>query len=458
MENRHAMPGGLRVQALVGISILLAVALGSTGIVVERVVARTMQQHRSERAYELAQVIASGRWTDESLESLVSGEATDGVRIVREGESTDFGAFPPRHEVVQSGGVVGVGNSDELRVEVVVLGERLEQDRASARALIWSFLSVGFIAILAFAYAMFTFLVIRPLRAIGVATERASSGDLASPISILPRNEFGQVGKSFNRMLVLLDRRRDEVEKSLAELREANAQLRSAQESLIRSEKLASVGQLAAGVAHEVGNPLAAASGYAELLGDESMDPAERAEVLQRLGAQLDRIQSIIRGLLDFSRDEPAVRVGRVDPFRVARASLELVEGVSDARGVAFEVDVSKETPAVRASESHLEQVLVNLLMNAVDATSGVDGGCVSLRATWDEEQVRISVEDNGSGIAEDVKARIFDPFFTTKEPGQGTGLGLAICARIVESFGGDLILVSTDPTRFEVVLHREDL
>ena len=297
-------------------------------------------------------------------------------------------------------------------------------------------------------------LVSKPLSEAVAAAEAIAGGDLTRRVPPGATSELAALGESFNRMTdTLLEERAQ----------------------LVHAEKLASVGRLAAGVAHEIGNPLGAINGYAHILKTHlSPDAREGAtmalEGLERESARIDRI---VRGLLDYARPRSA-RGGVIDASEVVRSSVRLLEDQGALRRSVIELNAAGEA-MITADRFELEQVFVNLLLNAVDA-SGV-GGHINVRCStssraallaasprratdpWNSmtrvsapgrpradrwldsatthDVVEIVVEDSGPGVPEAEADRVFDPFYTTKEPGQGTGLGLAIVARIVENLGG---------------------
>jgi signal transduction histidine kinase len=235
-------------------------------------------------------------------------------------------------------------------------------------------------------------------------------------------------------------------------------------EQLIRTEKLASVGQLAAGVAHEIGNPLAAVLGYVDILradaagdGPPLMTGAERRDALERVKAETQRINKIIQDLLAYSR--PTKEEAEVtDPRKVLQSAQALLTPQARFRGVKIRVQDPVSTvgetvagrtgdrswPRVLASTGRLNQVFLNLLLNAADAMDGQ--GVVTVACERLMDKVRIRFRDEGPGISGDMARKIFDPFFTTKAPGQGTGLGLSISRSIVEANHGTLELIPTEP------------
>jgi signal transduction histidine kinase len=255
----------------------------------------------------------------------------------------------------------------------------------------------------------------------------------AEGVATLPRAAL-----AFERVAAELDEERARLAAKVDELTRANRALADARESLLRSEKLATVGRLAAGLAHEVGNPLGAISGYVELARarlPREHDP-ELADSLSRIAAAAARIDRTVRDLLDFARPAEVAVV----PLRLEAAvdaSLRLARVQSRFKGVEVELALAPGLPRVLADEHRLAQVLLNLLLNAGDAMGGA--GRVRIAAAAGDGRVTLSLADDGPGIRAEDLPRVFDPFFTTKDPGSGTGLGLAICHRLMESFGGEI-------------------
>jgi signal transduction histidine kinase len=278
---------------------------------------------------------------------------------------------------------------------------------------------------------LLTRLVTRPLDALVGATAAVAAGEFAQRAPPAATRELDRLATSVNAM---------------------TERLLDAQGALVRAEKLASVGRLAAGVAHEIGNPLAAAGGYVEVLRRQGADP----EIVAALEREHGRMDGIVRTLLDYARPR-AERHERVDVARLARSVVELLERQGVLRDLGFATDVRDDTPAVTGDRAALEQVLVNLLLNAADAAGA--GGRVRLTvAPGPRGEATVVVADSGPGVPPEDAGRIFDPFFTTKDPGRGTGLGLAIVARTVEDHGGS-IAVARGPeggAAFTVVLPAE--
>ncbi len=242
---------------------------------------------------------------------------------------------------------------------------------------------------------------------------------------------------AFERIAAALEQERRRLAAKVEELTRAGRALDDAQASLVRSERLATVGRLASGLAHEIGNPLGAISGYVEIARGRlprDADP-ELAGAVNRIAEAAARIDRTLRDLLDFARPAPP----RLAPLALA-AAVEAAVRLARVQPRFRQVEVTSTLPAglrVLADEHQLGQVLLNLLLNAADAMGGA--GRVTLSASQEGEAVELAVADAGPGIAAEHLPRLFEPFFTTKEPGEGTGLGLAISHRIVESLGGAL-------------------
>ena len=223
------------------------------------------------------------------------------------------------------------------------------------------------------------------------------------------------------------------------------SEVRSLAGQLLRAEKLATIGVLAAGIAHEIGTPLGVVRGRAEYILGKLGPGHTQAQGLQVIVDQIDRVSRTIRQLLDFARVKPAsVRTVQVAP--VARAVAELLRFEAERRKVEVTVEMPDDLPPVMADPDQLQQVFVNLAMNALDAceagghvkmVAGSDGGAPEGPGGW--HRVRIEVIDDGCGIPEENRLQIFDPFFTTKKRGQGTGLGLTMAADIARNHGADI-------------------
>jgi two-component system NtrC family sensor kinase len=226
-------------------------------------------------------------------------------------------------------------------------------------------------------------------------------------------------------------------------------ELKIAQDELLHASKMAVVGQIASGVAHEINNPLAVISGYAESLtgrmaAGQAPEPGEVANVLRIISAQADRCQEITQSVLNFARRQ-AMSIELVEISKVVAMASELAFHKGRGREVVIVTDIAPGLPPVITDPHMIEQILLNLISNAVDAV-GAEGRVV-VSARTDAGSVVVSVADNGPGIPSETQKKIFTPFFTTKPMGEGTGLGLAICRQLAERLHAQLAVTSA-PSR----------
>ncbi len=288
-------------------------------------------------------------------------------------------------------------------------------------------------------------LIALPLSRLINSMKQVERGDLATRASEITCREMVELTGQFNQMTSALEAKSHEIARRVNELESAYSELERARDETIQSEKLAGVGRLAAGIAHEVGNPLAAMTGFAELLEDDSLDSETRRDLLKRIQSDLARTDRIIRGLLDYARPG---RKGEIlfEVSQVVSQSIALCRG----RRLFDRVEVnytSTSNGACRGDPGQIEQIIVNLMLNAVDAMNGSGRLDVSVRDSADRRSVEIRVKDSGTGIRKEDLLKVFDPFFTTKEPGKGTGLGLAVSSRIAGAHGGTLEVEATAPS-----------
>jgi signal transduction histidine kinase len=300
------------------------------------------------------------------------------------------------------------------------------------------------------------------VEAVTRASERLSEGRWSVEAPVRGGAEVARLGVSFNEMARQLRKERLALEQRLHELENTTAELASAQDQVVRSARLASVGRLSAGVAHEIGNPLSAILGLLEIVQGGELDEAEQREFLSRIQAETERIQKIIRDLLDFARQgssehEQQDAERTCDVREVVEDAVRLVAPQKDLRGVTIERRFADDAPWVRAVPDRLTQVVLNLLLNAADAIEGDGAIYVEVYRTGGEErpELLLAVEDTGPGIDPEVLEHLFEPFVTTKPTGYGTGLGLAVCYTIVERLGGSMHACNAERggARFEIRL-----
>jgi two-component system, NtrC family, sensor kinase len=311
-------------------------------------------------------------------------------------------------------------------------------------------LSAAVVVLAALLYLFGRAEVVEPVAALVEGTRRVARDELDLEIRVHSRGELGVLAASFNEMTRALRRLEDELAGVMDglehEVEARTADLKAAHETLLRAEKLSSLGKLSASIAHEINNPLAGILTFAKLvsrtLAEGTPDDAKRAALQRNLALverETQRCSAIVRNLLDFTRDRP-MKPGALDPRRAVDEALSLVENQAQTQGITIERDLGP-VPDVLADFGQLRQAFLNVALNACEAMGSSGRLRVVTRAL--DDAVEIAFADTGPGIPPERLASIFDPFFTTKE--KGTGLGLSVVYGIVERHGGT-IEVRSDP------------
>lgn len=285
------------------------------------------------------------------------------------------------------------------------------------------------VALLLFAVAAIASLVFarrlsKPLEELTEAAEKVGQGQFEVSVESTSGDEIGTLSRSFNRMT--------------DELRERDAKLAGANAALVQSEKLAAFGQLGAGIAHEVKNPLAGILGHAQLTLRKLDEDSPVKKNLKVIETETRRCTEIISNLLQFARQES----GKMEPTDVnvvVEAALRIVDHQLGVNNVRISKELAADLPSCQANANQLQQAIMNFAINAQQAM-GSDGGSLVVRTRrGDAGAVIIEVEDDGPGVPEDVRGKIFEPFFSTKPAGQGTGLGLSVTYGIIKDHGGEV-------------------
>jgi signal transduction histidine kinase len=336
-----------------------------------------------------------------------------------------------------------------VRIDAVREGLR------QTRLLVWFYLGLNVLVLVVFGNFLLSRIVIKPIKRLVKMADHFEESDLLSIRVKSEKNEIAHLTMALNRMVKRLSEHKERLEAHIRSLETANLALTQAKEEVLRSEKLSSLGRLAAGVAHEVGNPMGAVLGYTNLLMEHVTDDEKARDYLQRIETEVRRIDGIVRELLDFSRPKPS-EPAPVDVNSLVSESASFLSYKKLMASIQVETRLEDGIGMVWADADQLKQVLVNLMLNAVDAIEGKGVLEIATRGPLPEKEetasegssrgfVEIAVSDTGKGISTEDVNKIFDPFYTTKPPGEGTGLGLAISLRIVEAFGGTIHVESTE-------------
>ncbi len=348
------------------------------------------------------------------------------------------------------------------KIEFTVPLDEINEDMAAARRFLLFYALLDSIIIVGFGAFFLSRSIIGPIKKLDQAATRIAHGALGERANITVDNEIGSLAGNFN---LMADRIEDEI-KSLERL---NQELVNTQEELLRSSTLAVVGRLAAGIAHEVGNPLGAVRGYIDILSKGPLDKDEERDILERCGREVSRIDLIVREFLEVAR--PSKKAPDVvDVNRLVEETLSTLSVHADFEGVAAVTSFKEPLPPVVIDERKLRQVFINLLLNAahsMDSVSGfktvdIETGTERREASTERPRRRrddprlsagpdahsgtrdfvyIRFADHGVGINEDSAKQIFEPFYTTKGVGRGTGLGLFVSRSIIKTYGGEITL-----------------
>ncbi|MEW6050054.1 MAG: ATP-binding protein [Candidatus Zixiibacteriota bacterium] len=315
--------------------------------------------------------------------------------------------------------------------------------------------------------------VTKPITALVEATDQISRGDLSRRVEVKRNDEIGHLAETFNKMIGSLKQSRDEIEAYNRNLEqkiiERTRQLEETQAQLVQSEKMSAIGQLAAGVAHELNNPLGGILGYAqftlEKLQKNVPEKTTAKEIqsyvryLTDIETQSRRCKTIVQNLLRFSRSSRTVDFEEVDVNRAIEDTVTFVEHQLHLNQIELEVTLAPDLPLIQGNTGQLQQVFTNLIINAMHASP--PNSVISVISRYSRAigefggAVEVLVGDHGCGIKEEHLKRIFEPFFTTKDVGKGTGLGLSVSYGIVKDHGGEIAVTSKpgEGSTFTVVL-----
>lgn len=326
--------------------------------------------------------------------------------------------------------IAGAGRIDTMGLTVVT---RISANTAyfTARQLLDNLVTFGLVVVLlaALGGVALSRRITRPLERLSNAVHKIGKGDFNVNVDINSHDEIGQLSNSFNEMV--------------EELNEREQSLQKTQFALVQSEKMAAIGTLTAGLAHEVKNPLSAVLGYAQLAKRKLPESSGLHDHLDTIESETRRCNDIIGNLMQFSRQEKGEFI-EICANEVVEKTVGIVDHQLSLENVRIETNLLEEMPTILGNPNQLQQVIMNLAINAQQAM-GEEGGIVSIKTDVKDDSVLIVVDDTGPGIDQDVADKIFEPFYTTKPAGQGTGLGLSVTYGIVLDHGGEISIGATD-------------
>lgn len=354
---------------------------------------------------------------------------------------------------------VGKTSKADGNLEFMVPLADIREDMSGVRRFLIFYALVDSVIIIGFGGYYLSRRIVRPVKELKEAATRIAGGALGERAGVEVDNEIGSLARSFNVMA-------ERLESQIKTLERVNLELVSTQDELLRSKTLAAVGGLAAGLAHEIGNPLGAVTGYMELLKRGGLERDDFQEILKRATREIMRIDTLLKEFLVMSRP-PQKPTVPVDVNNLIEDTLRTVAVREDFSGVDIKTDLADTLPHVPMEEGKLRQVFMNLLINAAQSMGdSPDEKVIEVRSRVSTEKtpaetaprrrkddppgpppgeeitresVVVCISDRGAGISEDHADKVFEPFFTTKEVGRGTGLGLFVSRTIVKAYGGDV-------------------
>ena len=437
--------GALMVVAFVPLGLAVSDLARASQIVARRqaviAVAHAIATHEADRSRAPEDTLAAhlGEAGIDALAVVKNGAivASAGERLV----SSDLGK--PGTSRAEAGMIVASAEAGD----VTVVARAPASDGSGVAPivrLVSLYVSLFAAVVLIFMYFTLTRVLVRPLEALVAATGKVARGARSLALPKQGPRELDEVAASVETMAAKLMADEETLRAKVDELTQTTKQLVEAQTQVVRSERMASVGRLAAGVAHEIGNPISAILGMEDLLLDETTTPEESRDYVVRMKKETERIHTILRDLLDFARPEESPdSTGQLTPANVKKTVEEvaaLAKPQKAFRDVVLEIDVPADLSA-RIPTARLTQVLLNLFLNAGAALAKKKDARVAVRARKDADEIVVEVEDNGPGVRADLRDQIFEPFVTSKDVGEGTGLGLSVCRGLVEAAGGSIAL-----------------
>ncbi len=319
---------------------------------------------------------------------------------------------------------------------------------------------ISFVLIVIFSYLLIS-RITKPIEQLSEISLNISKGDFSKRSEIRSQDEIGKLSLAFNQMIESILESRKMLEEYNLNLKkkveERTMELMKIKEQIIQSEKLASIGRLSAGVAHEINNPIGAILAYAHLIKEELGENKNISDInkyVEQIIVETNRTKNIVKSLLEFSRQHQS-EYEWVDINQIVEDSITLISIQKRPDNVKIIKDFGKDIPIIKIDPERIKEALINIIINALDAMNEKGNLKISTAVDHKRQRISISVSDTGCGIPEDILGHIFEPFFTTKPVGKGTGLGLSVTYGIIKQHNGDIIVQSKvgEGTTFTVFL-----
>ena len=383
---------------------------------------------------------------DRAIGTRVSKEVNQAVLV--EGQAWIDRAFVVNHWYITAYEPIRDINDKIIGILYVGMLEKPYIDTTNRVMLTFTLLAALCVVFLLVILYFATSRITNPLQKMVIATQEIAKGDLTHQVEVNSRDEIGYLADSFNKMTANLktaNQKLIEWGRTLEKkVEERTRELREMQAHLIQSEKLASLGKLAAGIAHEINNPLGGILIYSHLLLEDTSKKSAHYENLKKIVKETSRCKDIVKGLLEFARPKEP-EMSWINLNDIVDRSLAIVEGQALFQNIKINKKYASALPKIVADGSQLQQVFMNIIINAAEAMDGK--GILSLSTSLDSDgtYIEAKITDTGHGIKEEDKIRLFEPFFSTKEVGKGTGLGLAISYSIIQKHLGTIEVESQE-------------
>jgi signal transduction histidine kinase len=359
----------------------------------------------------------------------------DRIRRAADGRSRQRLIEAQRDELAQVEQLRGVAREVQVYVEEIVRAERSNIARILKASSILLVITLGLIVVLGTVINVkLARSIVAPIQDLERITKKIARGDFTESIQVKGHDEIASLAQSFNQM-------EDKLDQAMTALDEIIKKLREKQSQLVEAEKLAGIGKLAAGIAHEINNPLTSVLTFSNLMLEQCPPSDPRHDKLKLMVRETDRARTIVRQLLNFGR-ESVLKPEKIDINQPVTEIAESLVAQEAFKGIELSLKLADNLPQVYADPAQLGQVVLNILLNAIHAIT--PPGTIEVSTRLADKNVEVIFRDSGKGIPEEHRNKIFDPFFSTKAATKGTGLGLAVSYGIIKKHGGEIVVDST--------------